>query len=122
MVIDEAHHTFKGDNQAAIFYRTVLKPEYTILVTATPDDKDLDDLKSRMQIKHIHKISVSRGDTTGSGENEGLIKRGVKAIAWRVDEGSDALVDFEKTALKNATELQHFLKAQLGRRISIYRR
>jgi hypothetical protein len=67
VVIDEAHHTFKGDNQAAIFYRTVLKPEYTILVTATPDDKDLDDLKSRMQIKHIHKISVSRADATGNG-------------------------------------------------------
>lgn len=113
VVIDEAHHTFKGDNQAAIFYRTVLKPEYTILVTATPDDKDLDDLKSRMQIKHIHKISVSRADATGNGVNEGLIKRGVKAIAWRVDEGSEALVDFEKTALKNATELHHFLKGQL---------
>lgn len=113
VVIDEAHHTFKGDNQAAIFYRTVLKPEYTILVTATPDDKDLDDLKSRMQIKHIHKISVSRADATGNDANEGLIKRGVKAIAWRVDEGSEALVDFEKTALKNATELHHFLKGQL---------
>ncbi len=113
VVIDEAHHTFKGDNQAAIFYRTVLKPEYTILVTATPDDKDLDDLKSRMQIKHIHRISVSRADATGTGENEGLIKRGVKAIAWRVDEGSEALVDFEKTALKNASELHHFLKSQL---------
>lgn len=113
VVIDEAHHTFKGDNQAAIFYRTVLKPEYTILVTATPDDKDLDDLKSRMQIKHIHKISVSRADATGNESNEGLIKRGVKAIAWRVDEGSEALVDFEKTALKNATELHHFLKGQL---------
>jgi type III restriction enzyme len=113
VVIDEAHHTFKGDNQAAIFYRTVLKPEYTILVTATPDDKDLDDLKSRMQIKHIHKISVSRADATGNEANEGLIKRGVKAIAWRVDEGSEALVDFEKTALKNATELHHFLKGHL---------
>jgi superfamily II DNA or RNA helicase len=113
VVIDEAHHTFKGDNQAAIFYRTVLKPEYTILVTATPDDKDLDDLKSRMQIKHIHKISVSRADATGSGESEGLIKRGVKAIAWRVDEGTEAMVDFEKTALKNATELHNVLKEQL---------
>ncbi|MFN7292809.1 MAG: DEAD/DEAH box helicase [Pirellula sp.] len=113
VVVDEAHHTFKGDNQAAIFYRTVLKPEYTILVTATPDDKDLDDLKSRMQIKHIHKISVSRADATGNGSTEGLIKRGVKAIAWRVEEGSEALVDFEKTALRNANELHHFLKGQL---------
>ncbi|MFY8202165.1 MAG: hypothetical protein ACOVLE_15930 [Pirellula staleyi] len=91
----------------------MLKPEYTILVTATPDDKDLDDLKSRMQIKHIHRISVSRADATGNGFTEGLIKRGVKAIAWRVEEGLEALVDFEKTALKNATELHHFLKGQL---------
>lgn len=113
VVIDEAHHTFKGDNQAAIFYRTVLKPEYTILVTATPDDKDLDNLKARMQIKHIHRISVSRVDATGNGSTEGLIKRAVKAIAWRVEEGSEAMVDFEKTALKSATELHHFLKAQL---------
>jgi len=114
VVIDEAHHTFKGDNQAAIFYRMVLKPEYTILVTATPDDKDLDDLKSRMQIKHIHRISISRADATGNGSSEGLIKRGVKAIAWRVEEGSESLVDFEKTALKNATELHHHLKEQLA--------
>lgn len=114
VVIDEAHHTFRGDNQAATFYRTVLKPDYTVLVTATPDDKDLADLKSRMQISHIHRISISRADATGSGATEGLIKRGVKAIAWRVEEGSEALVDFEKTALKNATALHHHLKAQLA--------
>jgi type III restriction enzyme len=113
VVIDEAHHTFKGDNQAAVFYRTVLKPEYTLLVTATPDDKDLDDLKARMQIRNIHRISISRADATGQGPGEGLIKRCVKAVAWRVEEGSDALVDFEKTALKNATELHAYLKLQL---------
>ena len=113
VVIDEAHHTFRGDTQAASFYRTVLTPEYTVLVTATPDDKDLEDLKSRMQIKNIHKISIGRASVTGSGPEEGLIKRGVKVIAWRVDEGTEALVDFEKTALKNGAELHHVLKSQL---------
>ena len=102
VVVDEAHQTFKGENQAAIFFRTVVDPDYTILVTATPDDKDLEDLKTRMQVKNIHKISVSRGDAVGDKQEEGLIKRSVKAIAWRVDEGSDALVDFEKTALRLA--------------------
>lgn len=113
VVVDEAHHTFKGDTQAAIFFRTVLKPEYTILVTATPDDKDLDQLKVKMQVRHIHKVSISRADAVGNKEEEGLIKRGVKAIAWRVQEGSDALVDFEKTALRDGAKLHQFLKANL---------
>ena len=90
VVVDEAHHTFKGENQAAIFFRSVLKPEYTILVTATPDDKDLDDLKQRMQVRNIHKVGISRADAVGNKDEEGLVKRGVKAIAWRVEEGSDA--------------------------------
>lgn len=115
VVVDEAHHTFKGENQAAIFFRTVLKPEFTILVTATPDDKDLEDLKTRMQIKNIHKVSVSRADAMGPGPQEGLIKRGVKAIAWRVEEGSDALIDFEKTALRDGAALHHIVKNELQR-------
>lgn len=113
VVVDEAHHTFKGDNQAAVFFRTVLKPEFTILVTATPDDRDMEDLKVRMQVRHIHKISVSRADATGTGEEEGLIKKGVKAIAWRVEEGAEAVVDFEATALRSGVQLHQHLKAEL---------
>lgn len=113
VVVDEAHHTFKGENQAAIFFRTVLKPEFTILVTATPDDADLEDLKTRMQVRHIHQISVSRADVVGTGEEEGLIKKGVKAIAWRVEEGAEAIVDFETTALRSGTQLHNHLKAEL---------
>lgn len=115
VVVDEAHHTFRGENQAAIFFRTVLKPEYTVLVTATPDDADLEDLKRRMQVRNIHTISVGRADAVGKGPEEGLIKRGVKAIAWRVEEGSDSLVDFEKTALRDGAALHKFLKAELTR-------
>jgi type III restriction enzyme len=113
VVVDEAHHGFHGDTQAAVFFRTVLKPEFTILVTATPDDKDLQELKERMQIGTIHKVGVSRADAVGPGPEEGLIKRGIKAIAWRVEEGSDALVDFETTALREGAVLHRFLKAEL---------
>lgn len=115
VVVDEAHHTFRGENQAAQFFRQVLQPEYTILVTATPDDKDLEDLKTRMQVSNIHKVSVSRADAVGGKDEEGLIKRGVKAVAWRVQEGSDALVDFEATALRDASKLHKFLKDELKR-------
>ncbi len=113
VVVDEAHHTFRGENQAAQFFRQVLRPEYTILVTATPDDKDLEDLKTRMQVSNIHKVSVSRADAVGGKDEEGLIKRAVKAVAWRVQEGSDALVDFEATALRDATKLHKLLKDEL---------
>lgn len=114
VVVDEAHHTFKGDNVAAQFFREVIKPEYTILVTATPDDADLADLKTRMQIGIIHKVGLSRNDAVGPGPEEGLIKRAVKAIAWRVEEGSDAAVDFERTALADGAELHRFIKDRLA--------
>lgn len=68
-----------------------------------------------MQVSNIHKVSVSRADAVGGKDEEGLIKRGVKAVAWRVQEGSDALVDFEATALRDATKLHKFLKDELKR-------
>jgi type III restriction enzyme len=114
-VVDEAHHGFHGETQAAVFFRTVLKPEYTVLVTATPDDTDLRDLEERMQIGNIHRISVSRADAVGPGPGAGLIKNGIKCIAWRVDEGAEALVDFEMTALREGATLHRFLKGELNR-------
>ena len=115
VVIDEAHHGFHGETQAAAFFRTVLKPEYTILVTATPDDKDLEDLRTRMQVSELHRISISRADAVGPGPEAGLIKNGIKCVAWRVEEGSDVAVDFEKTALREATALHGHLKGELQR-------
>jgi len=115
VVVDEAHHGFHGETQAAIFFRSVLTPEYTILVTATPDDADLRDLEERMQIGNLHRVSISRADAVGSGPGAGLIKNGIKCVAWRTEEGTDALVDFETTALREARTLHQFLKAELQR-------
>ncbi len=113
VVVDEAHHTFHGDTQAAIFFRMVLKPEYAILITATPDDRDLEDLKQRMQIANIHRISISREDAIGTDKSEGLIKRGIRAIAWRLQEGSEIAVDFERTALQAGAFQHRIIKAEL---------
>lgn len=107
VVVDEAHHGFHGETQAAKFFRTVLMPEYTILVTATPDDKDLEDLTQRMQIGRIHRVTISRADAVG------LIKDGIKCVAWRADEGSEGFVDFETTALREAVALHKLLKEEL---------
>ncbi|HEY8751046.1 MAG TPA: DEAD/DEAH box helicase family protein [Tepidisphaeraceae bacterium] len=115
VVVDEAHHGFHGDTQAAVFFRGVLKPDYTILVTATPDDADLRDLQERMQLGRLHRITISRADAVGDGSGAGLIKDGIKCIAWRVEEGSEALVDFETTALREGVTLHRVLKAELQR-------
>lgn len=115
VVVDEAHHGFHGDTLAAHFFREVLKPEYTVLITATPDDDDLRDLQERMQIGNLHRISVSRADAVGSGPGAGLIKSGIKCIAWRAEEGSETLVDFETTALRHAAALHRLMKGELQR-------
>ena len=109
VVVDEAHHGFHGDTQAAAFFRGVLKPDYTILVTATPDDADLRDMQERMHLGQIHKITIGREDVVRAG----LIKDGIKCIAWRTDPASAALVDFEGTALREGASLHRHLKAVL---------
>ena len=107
VVVDEAHHGFHGETLAAEFFRSVMKPEYTILVTATPDDSDLADLKKRMQVDRIHRVAISRADA------EALIKDGIKCVAWTADVGSEGLIDFEMTALREAARLHRLLKAEL---------
>jgi len=116
-VVDEAHHGFHADTQAAVFFRQVLDPDYTILITATPDDADLKDLGNRMQIGNIHRVSVSRADAVGDGKTAGLIKGGIKAVAWRAadgDAGTAELVDFEGVALREGAALHRLIKAELA--------
>ena len=45
VIVDEAHHGFGHGTQALDFYKHVLKPEFTLLVTATPDDADAEAFK-----------------------------------------------------------------------------
>ncbi|MFB3890487.1 MAG: DEAD/DEAH box helicase family protein [Phycisphaerae bacterium] len=111
VVVDEAHHGFHGETQAADFFRGVLAPEYTILVTATPDDADLADLERRMQAGRVQRISVSRADAVSAG----LIKDGIKCVSWQAEPGSAALIDFEATALREGAALHQLLKAELAR-------
>jgi type III restriction enzyme len=109
-VVDEAHHTFRGENQAINFYRQVLKPELTVLTTATPDDGDLRDFTATMGIRELRKITVSRQ----SAVDAGLIKREVKAALYKVDRGLEGLVDFKRTALRQAVQAHRLLKEHMA--------
>ena len=109
IVVDEAHHGFKKAPEALSFYMNVLAPEYTIMVTATPKDRDIDSFKQSTGFIEIHKISVSRHDCVEAD----LIKKGVKAIAFLVDDETKAITDFEKTALRHGLEKHNEIELAL---------
>ena len=109
-IVDEAHHTFRGENQAINFYRQILQPELTVLTTATPDDEDLRAFTTTMGIRELRKITVSRQ----SAVDAGLIKREVKAALYKVDPGMEGLVDFKRTALRQAVLAHRLLKEHMA--------
>jgi type III restriction enzyme len=110
VVVDEAHHGFGGDTQAAKFFRSVLDPDYTILVTATPDDAEIRAFETSVGIAELHRIRVSRQDAVDSG----LIKSGVKCAAYFVAPEQTGLVDLEATALRDGAAAHRTLKKTLA--------
>lgn len=112
VVVDEAHHGFGRGTQAFEFFRDVLRPDYTIQITATPDDAQIAKFEREMRIESLNRIAISRADAVDSG----LIKSGVKCIAYVVnnaDERTEKLVDFEGTVLEDAAGWHRKLKQQL---------
>lgn len=109
VVVDEAHHGFGKGTQAAEFFHGILQPEYTVLITATPDDKDVKNFEKAMGIAELQRIRVGRADAVG----QGLIKPGVKCAAYFVDPAKRALVDLEGTALRDGVAAHRTLKRTL---------
>lgn len=109
VVIDEAHHGFKPNNESARFYRQVLDPDFTLLITATPDDKDAEAFRRWMGIEVLHPVSVSREDAVGAG----LIKRGVRTVAYLADPAQARLGDLAKAALHEGWRLHTGIKERL---------
>jgi superfamily II DNA or RNA helicase len=110
VVVDEAHHGFGEGTQAAKFFKEVLKPEYTVLITATPDDADVKAFEGAMGIAELHRIRVSREDAMEAG----LIKKGVKCAAYFVEPEKKALVDLQGTALRDGVAAHNKLKQTLA--------
>jgi hypothetical protein len=113
VVIDEAHHTFTKASEAVKFYRDILSPEFSLLITATPNDADVDKFKKAAGIAEIHKIQVSREDAV----DVGLIKEAVKSIAYLLPEVPDnqqALIDLELTALADGWRTHEAIKSELA--------
>lgn len=109
VVVDEAHHTFSGATEAVRFYTEVVQPEFTLLITATPDDKDVDKFKRTTGIAELHRVTVSRQDAVDAG----MIKVGIKSVAYLAPDDQKALVDFPMAALADAKAVHEHIKLEL---------
>jgi type III restriction enzyme len=98
------------------FFRETLQPEYTVLVTATPDDSDIQHFKESLSIERLNRITISRREPV----EEGLIKEGIKCAAYFALPGQEALVDYEEVALRDGVALHNRLKEELRKlRVSL---
>lgn len=108
VIVDEAHHGFHKAQEAIRFYSDVLSPEYTIMVTATPKDPDINAFSNVTGVI-AQKVSISRADCLKTG----LIKKGIKAVAFIADERASELIDFERTAIHYALETHQKIQNNL---------
>lgn len=113
-VVDEAHHGFQAARQAREFFAAVLKPDYALLMTATPDDAD-----ARRFARDTgydfggpeRWASISRAE----GMDARLLKRGVKLVRFIApDADTQALVDFERTAIDECVKMHRLVKQRLA--------
>ncbi len=110
IVVDEAHHSFSAGTLAAALCRDVIRPDYTLLVTATPNDKDIAKWQESHGVKSISRLTASREDAVKAG----LIKVGVKAVSYLSAKDADlALIDFESAAMHGGVKMHRYIREQL---------
>lgn len=108
-LVDEAHHGFARAKEAVRFYRESLRPDFTLMITATPDDQDVENFKKAAGIGHLHRIRVSRREAVEAG----LIKDGIKSIAYLAADDQKELVDFAATPLADGWGMHNAIKQGL---------
>lgn len=110
VVIDEAHHSFRGQSKAYDFFREVLDPDLSLLVTATPRDEDIESFKSGVHLGNLRRIRVRRQE----GVDAGLLKVGVKTAVFKAPDSVAELLDFKLTALQQGVAVHRRIKARLA--------
>lgn len=112
-VVDEAHHGFHKAAQAQAFFGEVLRPDYTLMMTATPRDTDVlafeRDTGYRLGAP-ADWASVSRFDAVQAG----LLKQGVRIVRFVAHDGNAAqLIDFEHLALRECAAMHRHIQREL---------
>jgi superfamily II DNA or RNA helicase len=116
VVVDEAHHGFHKAKQAQALFRDVLKPDYALMMTATPRDGDVAGFERDTGYRLGRPedwASVARVDAVAKG----LLKPGVRVVRFLARDGDEKqLIDFERLALRECTQTHRAIKAQLVER------
>lgn len=112
-VVDEAHHGFHKAAQARSFFSEVLKPDYALMMTATPRDADIVEFERatgyRVGVPGDWS-SVSRHDAVEAG----LLKRGVRTVRFLArDDDATQLIDFEHLALRECAAMHRHIQREL---------
>jgi len=103
VIIDEAHLNFGASaSAAASLYLDVLRPDFTILATATPNDDKLEAFERTAGIEVASRVVIERGQVVDAGLN----KVGLMLGFLRFNEGDEKLIDLE-TATLTAAWNQH---------------
>ena len=99
VVIDEAHLNFGASAKvAAEFYLEHIRPDFTILATATPNDDKLDAFERIAGIEVASRVVVPRSEVVEAGLN----KVGLKLGVIRFKDGDRDLIDHEQATLQAA--------------------
>lgn len=114
-VVDEAHHGLQKAHEASTFFSAILKPDYALLMTATPRDEDA--------VKFSQKTGYKLGNpddwatiSRDQGVEAGLLKVGVKTVKFIARSGNESkMLDFERIALAQATLMHRRIKLELER-------
>lgn len=112
-VIDEAHLNFGASAAvAANFFLEHIRPDFTILATATPNDDKLEAFEKKAGIEVASRYNVERTDVVDAGLN----KVGLKLGVIRFTPGDEKLIDHEQATLQAAWTQHSRVKARLAER------
>lgn len=110
VLVDEAHHTFTAGTESVRYYREVVQPDFTLMITATPDDQDAESFRKASGIAVMHRVTVSRLDAVAAR----LIKGGIKSVAYLAGDQHRDLIDFGQAALADGVRVHNAIKARLA--------
>ncbi|ESQ80111.1 DEAD/DEAH box helicase [Asticcacaulis sp. YBE204] len=112
-IIDEAHVNFgMNAKSAASFYLEHLRPDITLLATATPKDRELSTFMKSAGLGPPNRIEIARDEVVRAGLN----KRGLVAAALLLNESQRAAIDADATLLRAAWVHHLKVKARLRER------
>ncbi|SNR63767.1 hypothetical protein EYF88_15040 [Paracoccus sediminis] len=113
VVIDEAHLNFGASAKvAADFYLEHIRPDFTILATATPNDDKLDAFERTAGIEVASRVVVPRSEVVEAGLN----KVGLKLGVIRFKDGDRDLIDHEQATLQAGWTQHCRVRARLAER------